>query len=101
MKKQNEATLREFLALFCADIDIFLLQDESQQNDLDKLYSKDEIREQLHKTMEKFTSVFPFHPMVFDVPLFTSLTRVALLESGFSKSELDSIEEQIKLEKSK
>jgi hypothetical protein len=101
MKKQNETTLRELLAFFCADIDIFLLQDESQKNDLDKLYSKEEIREQLHKTMEKFTSVFPVHPMVLDVPLFPALTRIALLESGFSKSELDSIENQIESEKNK
>ena len=99
MNNQNETTLREFLAFFCADIDIFLLKDESQENDLGKLYSKEEIREQLHKSMEKFTSVFPVHPMFFDVPLFPALTRMALLESGFSKSELDSIEKQIALEK--
>ncbi len=99
MNQQNETTLREFLALFCADIDIFLLQDESQENDLDKLYTKEEIREQLHKTMDKFTSVFPVAPNFFDVPLFPALTRSALLASGFSKSELDSIEKQIESEK--
>ncbi len=35
MKNQGETTLRELLALFCADIDIFLLQDEAQENDLE------------------------------------------------------------------
>ena len=44
MKNQSEITLRELLALYCADIDIFLLQDEAQENDLDKMYSKEEIR---------------------------------------------------------
>jgi hypothetical protein len=95
MKNQSETTLRELLALFCADIDIFLLQDEAQENDLDKMYSKEEIREQLHKTMKKFTSLPHIHPSVFDTPLFHNLTQVVLLEMGFSKSELESIDRQI------
>ena len=99
MKNQSEATLREFLALFCADIDIFLLQDEAQENDLDKMYSKEEIREQLYKTIKKFTSLPNIHPSVFDTPLFSNLTQVALLEMGFSKSELESIDRQLESEK--
>jgi hypothetical protein len=95
METQNETTLKEFLAFFCADIDIFLLKDESQENDLDKLYSNEEIREQLRKTMKKFTTVFPVHPMVYDVPLFPALTDVALLEMGISKRELKSIKKSI------
>ena len=95
MKNQSETTLRELLALFCADIDIFLLQDEAQENDLDKMYSKEEIREQLHKTMKKFTSLPNILPSVFDTPLFHNLTQVVLLEMGFSKSEFESIERQI------
>jgi len=89
MKNHDETTLRELLALFCADIDIFLLKDESQEKDLDKLYSKEEIREQLHKTMRKFTSLPNIHPLVWSVPLFPALTDLALLESGFSKRELE------------
>ena len=96
MKNQSETTLRELLALFCADIDIFLLQDEAQENDLDKMYSKEEIREQLHKTMKKFTSLPNILPSVFDTPLFHNLTQVVLLEMGFSKSELESIDRQIR-----
>ena len=95
MKNQSETTLRDLLALFCADIDIFLLQDEAQENDLDKMYSKEEIREQLHKTMKKFTSLPNILPSVFDIPLFHTLTKVALLDMGFSKSEFESIERQI------
>jgi hypothetical protein len=66
-----------------------------KENDLDKLYSNEEIREQLRKTMKKFTTVFPVHPMVYDVPLFPALTDVALLEMGISKRELKSIKKSI------
>jgi len=94
----SETTLKELLALFCADIDIFLLQDESQENDLDKMYSKEEIREQLHRTMKKFAS-FPFIlPSVWDVPLFTTLTEVVLSDMGFSKREIESFKKQNELE---
>jgi hypothetical protein len=89
MKNNNETTLRELLALFCADIDIFLLQDEAQENDLDKLYSKEEIREQLHKTMDKFTSLPYVYPPIFDAPLFSTLTDASLLNNGFSKREIE------------
>jgi hypothetical protein len=99
MKNHNETTLEELLALFCADIDIFLLQDEAQENDLDKMYSKEEIREQLHKTIKKFTNLPNIHPLVWSVPLFPALTDLALLEGGFSKSELESIRRQIESEK--
>ena len=99
MKNQGETTLKELLGLFCADIDIFLLQDEAQENDLDKMYSKEEIREQLHKTMRKFALLPNIHPSVWDVPLFPTLTQVALLEMGFSKSELESIDRQLESEK--
>lgn len=93
MKNQKETTLRELLALFCADIDIFLLQDEAQKNDLDKVYSKEEIREQLHKTMHKFTSLHNILPTVYDVPLFSTLSEIALIKMGFSKKEIKDIKE--------
>lgn len=89
MTNINETTLRELLALFCADIDIFLLQDEAQENDLDKLYSKEEIREQLHKTMKKFTSLPNVYPPIFDAPLFSTLMDYSLLNDGFSKTEIE------------
>jgi hypothetical protein len=89
MKNHNETTLKELLALFCSDIDIFLLQDEAQENDLDKMYSKEEIREQLHKTMRKFAKLPNIHPLVWNVPLFPALTDLAFLESGFSKREIE------------
>tara|TARA_B110000503_G_C7148474_1_gene414034 strand:+ start:2331 stop:2636 length:306 start_codon:yes stop_codon:yes gene_type:complete len=99
MKNHNEATLKELLALFCKDVDIFLLKDEAQENDLDKMYSKEEIREQLHKTIRKFAKLPNIHPLVWDVPLFPALIDLALLESGFSKSELESITRQLESEK--
>lgn len=89
MKNHNETTLRELLGLFCADIDIFLLQDEAQENDLDKMYSKEEIREQLHKSMRKFTSLPNIYPPLFDAPLFSILMDASLLDNGFSKREIE------------
>lgn len=91
MENQKETTLRTFIAMFCADIDLFLLQDEAQENDLDKLYTKEEIREQLYKSMTKFTSLPIVNPMLYDMPLFPSLTDSYLLQMGFSKKELKSI----------
>ena len=101
-KMNEEITLRSLLALFCADIDIFLLKDESQKNDLDELYTKEEIREQLKKTGVKFLSlpkVFSFiHPSAFDVPIFPILNHTCLLNDGFSENYLKSIENQLKNE---
>jgi len=91
MNGSEDTTLREYLALFCADIDIFLLQDEAQENDLDKLFTKEEIRNQLHKTMKKFTTLPIVNPMLYDIPLFSSLADTYLLQMGFSKKELKSI----------
>jgi hypothetical protein len=92
---QKGITLKELLAGFCADIDVFLLKDESQENDLDKMYSKEEIRQQLKKTLLKFGSFSFVHPSVYDIPLFPTLTNAFLLDMGFSKAELESIEKTL------
>jgi hypothetical protein len=105
MKKNvmnEETTLRSLLALFCADVDTFLLRDESQENDKDKLYTKEEIREQLTKTYVKFLS-FPkiftgIHSSAFDVSIFPIINHTCLLNEGFSETYLKSIENQLKNE---
>lgn len=84
---QKDTTLREFLALTMADIDIFLLKDESQENDKDKLYTKEEIRSQLVNTMEKMLNL-PLAHGIYDVPLFSTLTEKILENRGFSKNEI-------------
>jgi hypothetical protein len=84
----NEMTLRDLLAVFCADIEVFLLRDEEQENYLDKLYSKEEILEQLEKTLKK-TLNLPINPKLYDVPLFTSLAEFVLKKEGFSKSQIE------------
>lgn len=71
---EKNVTLEDLLILFCADIDVFLLQDENQENDLDKLYTKDEIREQLSKTLIKFNSL-SVEPNVYKIPLFPTLLK--------------------------
>lgn len=91
MKTKQDTTLREFLAITMADIDIFLLQDESQKNDKDKLYTKEEIRSQLHATMEKMTNLPMINHGIFEIPLFSTLGEKLLENSGFSKSEIKRI----------
>jgi hypothetical protein len=71
----NESiSLEKLLCMFCADIDIFLLQDETQKNDLDKIYTKEEIREQLKRTLIKFNSL-SIEPKVYKIPLFPTLMK--------------------------
>ena len=86
--QKKDTTLREFLALTMAYIDIFLLQDEAQENDKDKLYTKEEIRSQLMNTMEKMVTNLPVAEGIFDVPLFSTLTEKMLEMNGFSKNEI-------------
>ena len=90
----DKTTLREFLACFCADIDIFLLQDEAQQKDNDKLYTAEEIRGQLFKSIDKFTSLPNVSPALFDVPLFSTLSEKLLINMGFSAKEIKAIQKQ-------
>jgi hypothetical protein len=73
---------------FSVIITLFALTIQAQENDLDKLHSKEEIRKQLHKSFSKFTSLPIVLPQVYEVPLFSTLTEVALKEMGFSKKEI-------------
>lgn len=86
-KKNQDTTLREFLALVMADIDIFLLQDEAQEKDKDQLYTKEEIRGQLMATMKKFVTLPMANAGLYDIPLFSTLSEKLLENSGYSKSE--------------
>ena len=67
---QNELlTIRTLIASTMADVDIFLLKDESQTNDLDKVYTIEEIRNQLHKTNDKLIEVLSKLDYDVDKPL--------------------------------
>lgn len=90
---EKEITLREFLAVFCADIDIFLLQDEKQEKDNDKVYTASEIREHLHKSFDKFTTLPDTHPGLFDTGLFSSLSESFLSQQGYSEKQILQIRE--------
>jgi hypothetical protein len=94
--EKDDITLRELLAIFVADIDIFLLQDESQTKDNDKIYTKEEIREQLHRTMDKFVNLPIIHPQMFDLPLFSALSYKFLKNAGFSEKEIKDAKKQAK-----
>lgn len=70
---QNEndelLNIKNLIALIIADIDIFLLQNDKQTEDLDKLYDKYEIREQLHKSGQKIINVLEKYGYNIDKPL--------------------------------
>lgn len=68
------ATIKSLLAAFAADIDIFLLRENDQKTDKEKTYTKEEIREQLVKTLEKFADL----PLNYDAQVF-------LLPNAFKK----------------
>jgi hypothetical protein len=91
-RNDNNITLREFLAICISDIDIFLLKDESQENDNDKLYTAEEIRNQLKSTMIKMTSFTFVHPDLYDVDLFSALSYKVLRNSGFSEKYINSLQ---------
>ena len=57
MKKNEELNLQWLVAFTMSDIDIFLLKEEDQQTDKEQLYTKEEIRQQLTKTLSKILNV--------------------------------------------
>ena len=57
MKKNEELNLQWLIAFTMSDIDIFLLKEEDQQTDKEQLYTKEEIRQQLTKTLSKILNV--------------------------------------------
>ena len=56
-----------------------------------KIYTKEEIREQLHRTMDKFVNLPLIHPQMFDVPLFSALSYKFLKNVGFSEKEIKAL----------
>ena len=87
----NQLSIKLLLALTMADIDIFLLQDEAQKKDLEKLHTKEAIREQLEKSMIKALSLFDNSPMAsfIDEPILPALVYKRLVDAGFSKKEIE------------
>ena len=61
--------LKNLVAIIMSDIDVFLLQDESQTKDLDRLYDKHDIREQLHNSASKIVNVLSKSGFDIDKPL--------------------------------
>lgn len=55
--QDSKLTIKTLIGLAFADVDIFLLQDESQTKDLDKVYTTDEIRNQLDKSIFKLVNI--------------------------------------------
>jgi hypothetical protein len=67
---EDEFSLRLFIGLFAADVDIFLLQNKEQTADNDKeFFTRDEIRSQLETTVSKFANVMQHLGYNLDKPL--------------------------------
>jgi hypothetical protein len=67
---EDEFSLRLFIGLFAADVDIFLLQNKEQTADNDKeFFTRDEIRSQLETTVSKFANVMQHLGYNIDKPL--------------------------------
>ena len=63
-------TLSYIMAIFAADVDLFLLQNKEQTGDNDKeSFTHEEIRDQLHKTCEKLGTVLLSMNLDIDKPL--------------------------------
>jgi hypothetical protein len=54
---EKHLSLATLIALLGADIEIFLLKEEDQETDIDKLYTPEEIREQLFASEAKVLDV--------------------------------------------
>lgn len=72
MDKTEKLSIKTLVGITIADIDIFLLQDESQTKDLDKVYTTEEIREQLHKSCNKMLKTMNQFGFDIDEPLIPS-----------------------------
>ena len=73
VKQKGEISLKNIFAITMADIDIFLLQNEEQTEDLDKVYTKEEIRSQLENSLIKILNIFEDQMVNINLPVFPAL----------------------------
>jgi len=66
---ERNMSLEDVLALLCADVDIFLLKEDDQKTDKDKVYTASEIRNQLKKSSEKLLGILLKYGIDVDRPL--------------------------------
>ena len=66
-------TLKSLIAMTVADIDICLLQNEDTTADTEKQFTKEEVTEQLEKTMHNVCSALIKTGFDIDEPLITKL----------------------------
>lgn len=94
-KENDEASLKYMLAITMADVDIFLLQNEEQTEDLDKLYTKEEIRIQLKSSLNKIINLFQDNMVDSDLPIFPALKfYTAVHHPDISDNELISLRKE-------
>lgn len=66
---EEPITVRKVLVMACADVDIFLLCEEDQTTTKDAVYTADQVREQLKKTMSKMYNALGTFGVNVDAPL--------------------------------
>lgn len=94
-EEKGESSLKDFFALTMADIDIFLLQNEEQTEDLDKVYTKEEIRSQLKNSLTKILNIFEDQMVNINLPAFPALKfYTAVHHPGVSDKELVSLRKE-------
>jgi enamine deaminase RidA (YjgF/YER057c/UK114 family) len=70
MKNQRTVTLSNIIAIMAADIETFLLMDESQENDNDKeFFTREEIRAQLRSSVRNIAEALVNCGADLDKPL--------------------------------
>ena len=80
--KNSEVDIKMLLSMTMADIDIFLIKNENQIEDKDKLFSKEEIRNQLAITLKKVISILQQTGVNVDEPL-----KMKVLDLDFSSNK--------------
>lgn len=82
LETSRDTTINSLVAFILADIDIFLLKEEDQETDKDKLYSAEEIRSQLIKSRDKMLSIFDKSGLNTEAPLGRCIGIYNLFSNG-------------------
>lgn len=81
--KNEQLNLKNLIATTVADVDIFLLQNEEQTGDNDKeSFTREDIREQLDKTMSRVCDVLMAAGYSIEQPLIRNYVLPIILDEN-------------------
>lgn len=69
IQEVKNLSIKELLVLLCADIEIFLTLDDDQETLKDKLYTAEEINNQLYNSISKLANVLRQQGYNIDKPI--------------------------------